>query len=77
MRGMSRLVGDILIEMGACTREQLYEGLRRAAELVAKGEYRLIGEILVDLGYISREQLDEALRQQEESAEEQGARADL
>lgn len=63
---MARLVGDILIEMGACTRQQLYEELRRAAELVAKGEYRPIGEILVDLGYINREQLEESLRQQGE-----------
>ncbi|MDP2728788.1 MAG: hypothetical protein Q8P59_14765 [Dehalococcoidia bacterium] len=63
---MARLVGDLLIEMGACTQQQLYEGLRRAVELVAKSEYRPIGEILVDLGYISREQLDESLRRQGE-----------
>ena len=62
---MTRLVGDILIESGACSRTQLYEGLRRAAEIVSEGEYRPIGEILVDLGYISREQLDAALAQQE------------
>lgn len=75
---MARLVGDILIELGACRREQLYEGLRKAAELVGKGEYRPVGEILVDLGYVTREQLDESLRlQEEEEAGERSARADL
>lgn len=66
---MARLVGDILIEMGACSRAQLYEGLRRAAELVGRGEYRPIGEILVDLGYVSREQLEAALGRQAEDEE--------
>jgi len=61
---LTRLVGDILIESGACSRLQLYEGLRRATEIVSSGEYRPIGEILVELGYISREQLDAALAQQ-------------
>lgn len=75
---MARLVGDILIELGACTREQLYEGLRKAAELVGNGEYRPVGEILVNLGYVTREQLDESLRLQEaEEAGERSARADL
>lgn len=66
---MARLVGDILIEMGACSQAQLYEGLHRAAELVGKGVYRPIGEMLVDLGYVSREQLEESLRLQGEDLE--------
>jgi hypothetical protein len=63
---VARLLGDILVEMGACTKEQLYEGLRKAAEIVARGEYRPIGEILVELGYITGEQLEAALRKQQE-----------
>ncbi|MDO8692197.1 MAG: hypothetical protein Q7R39_19670 [Dehalococcoidia bacterium] len=58
---MGRLLGDLLIESGACTLPQLYEGLRKASEIVSRGEYRPIGEILVELGYVSIEQLEAAL----------------
>lgn len=60
-----------MIESGACTRPQLFEGLRKAAEMVSSGAYRPIGEMLVSLGYVTQEQLDAALEQQSsEEAEE-------
>ncbi len=75
---MGRLLGDLLVESGACTLPELYEGLRRASEIVSRGEYRPIGEILVELGYVSIEQLESALSAQAaETAGEQAARADL
>ncbi|MBI2849063.1 MAG: hypothetical protein HYX88_02930 [Chloroflexi bacterium] len=61
-----KLVGDYLIEEGVLTKEQLYDGLRQAAQIVSSGTYKPIGQILIELGYVTREQLDRALSQQEE-----------
>ncbi len=58
-RGGRKLIGQMLIERGLITPEQLDEAL--AAQ---KQSTQLIGEILVDLGYVQRQQLYETLAEQ-------------
>lgn len=59
MEKIPKRLGEILIEGGIVTKEQL----ERALEIQRK-EKRLLGEILVDLGYIIKEKLDLALARQ-------------
>jgi len=56
---MSLLLGEILIESGEITKEQLLEALQ-----FQKENGGLLGEILVGLGYINDEKLKEHLKEQ-------------
>ena len=52
-------IGDLLIEKGYITKEQLIQALARQKK---QRQYRPLGEILVDLRFISREQLNSVLK---------------
>lgn len=56
----SRL-GDVLVERGIVTEEQIQQALTKQAENAAGGRPMRIGEVLVEAGAITKEQLDEAL----------------
>ncbi len=51
-RVVKKLIGELLIERGFLTQEQLQEALR-----VQKESKKLIGEILLELGYVSEEEV--------------------
>ena len=53
-----RRIGDVLLERGYVTAEQLQEGLEHQARI---NKSRLIGEILIDMGYCTEEQVFECL----------------
>lgn len=57
-------LGDILIENGLITSQQLEAALRRQTELAAQGETRALGQTLVEMGVLSRAALDQVLTQQ-------------
>jgi len=59
---MHKLFGEILIEEGKITDEQLKEGLK----LQKDNPDRKLGEILVTLNYIKYEDITEALKKQYE-----------
>jgi len=51
-------VGDLMLEKGVITQDQLSQALSHQKE---QGNKRLLGEVLVDLGYATEEQVLEAL----------------
>jgi len=57
MAPVGKRIGDILIDMGACTQEEIN---RAVAEMDG-----LLGEALVEMGVITRGQLEIALMRQE------------
>jgi type IV pilus assembly protein PilB len=59
MSRVPRKLGELLIESGIVTEQQLLEAL--AAQ---KKERKLLGEIIVDLGFTTKERLDAALARQ-------------
>ncbi|GIW71070.1 MAG: hypothetical protein KatS3mg102_0612 [Planctomycetota bacterium] len=53
-----RFFGDVAVELGFCTPQQVFTALNIQAEEDRRGErHRLIGEILFELGYLSAEQV--------------------
>ncbi len=57
-------LGDVLIEQGFLSKEDLDKALERQKMLRATGQVPLIGQLLVDMGMISRETLDVAITNQ-------------
>lgn len=58
-RGGRKLIGQMLMERGLITQEQLDQGLE-----AQKQSTQMIGEILVDLGFVQRQPVFEALAEQ-------------
>jgi type IV pilus assembly protein PilB len=58
-RFLSKPIGEILIEKGVITREQLLKALE-----LQKKESKLIGEILINLGIVKEEEVAQALTMQ-------------
>ena len=58
-RGGRKLIGQMLIERGLITQDQLDQALE-----AQKQSTQLIGEILVDLGFVQRQPVYEALAEQ-------------
>ncbi len=54
-------IGEYLVNQGLLSEDQLQVGLKRQAELSAKGDHRLLGKTLVELGLVDRETLDRAV----------------
>ena len=57
-------VGDLLLEEGLLTNEQLVEALDKQKEFKAKGNFKKIGEILIEEGYVSEKQMALVLAKQ-------------
>jgi len=50
-------IGDLLVEEGYITNEQLMQALAKQKEYRQKGEFKKIGEVLIEEGYISEKQM--------------------
>ena len=61
---MRKRLGDILVEKGYLTMEQVEEGLKIQRQS-SERERKLIGEILVDRGMVTEAQVKEALEAQD------------
>jgi len=57
-------LGEVLINDGLITEEQLKHALEEQNRVSATGKWTRIGEILVELGYINRESLNQAITRQ-------------
>ncbi len=57
-------IGDVLVESGLITIDQLKKGLKRQEELKDKGQIIPFGQLLVEMGFIDRASLDEAVTEQ-------------
>jgi len=57
-------LGDLLIQKGLITEDELQKALEYQKELKIKGQYKKLGEILVELGFIEERVLLEALSEQ-------------
>jgi type IV pilus assembly protein PilB len=57
-------LGDLLIEKGIITEEELKKALERQKELKERGIYKKLGEILIELGFATEKEILEALSQQ-------------
>ena len=57
-------IGDLLVEEGLITNEQLSQALTKQKEFKISGEFKKIGEILIDEGYISEKQMAIVLAKQ-------------
>ena len=57
-------IGDLLIERGLVTHEQLQKALTFQKERAKKGESLLLGQALLELGIITRETLDQVITAQ-------------
>jgi type II secretory ATPase GspE/PulE/Tfp pilus assembly ATPase PilB-like protein len=57
-------LGDLLIEKGIITEEELNKALQKQKELREKGEYKKLGEILIDLGFATEKEILETLSHQ-------------
>jgi general secretion pathway protein E/type IV pilus assembly protein PilB len=57
-------LGDLLIEKGIITKEELNKALEKQKELREYGEYKKLGEILIDLGYATEKEILETLSHQ-------------
>ena len=53
--------GNLAIEKGIITPEQLIEALKNQVTGEIRGKFRLIGEILLDLKYMTPDQFEEVL----------------
>ena len=60
-RIVTKRIGELLIERGVITQEQLHEALRIQEE---EKNIRLLGEILIDLGYATEEEVITSLTTQ-------------
>lgn len=62
VKAVEKRFGDIAIEMGFITEEQLEEATKVQMEQDADGlEHRLIGSILYGLGYMTIQQVNEVI----------------
>ena len=57
-------IGELLIENGSITREQLNKALQAHKEIIQKGGRGLLGQTLVDLGYTTEEIVTKTLARQ-------------
>jgi general secretion pathway protein E/type IV pilus assembly protein PilB len=57
-------LGDLLVEEGFITNEQLMQALAKQKEYKAKGEFKKIGEILIEEGFITEKQMAIVLAKQ-------------
>ena len=57
-------LGDLLVEEGLITHEQLMQALAKQKEYKQKGEFKKIGELLIEEGYISEKQMALVLAKQ-------------
>ncbi|TLM97898.1 hypothetical protein FDZ73_24310, partial [bacterium] len=57
-------LGDVLVEQGLLSKEDLESALEYQKQLREKGQALLIGQILVDLGKIERATMDQAITMQ-------------
>ena len=57
-------IGDLLVDEGLITNEQLMNALAKQKEYREKGEFRKIGEVLIEEGYISEKQMAIVLAKQ-------------
>ncbi len=57
-------IGDVLVESGLITNDQLKKGLKRQEDLKDKGQIIPFGQLLVEMGFIDRASLDEAVTEQ-------------
>ncbi len=57
-------IGDVLVESGLITKDQLEKGLERQEELKNTGKIIPFGQLLVEMGFINRASLDEAVTEQ-------------
>ena len=57
-------LGDLLVEEGLITNEQLMQALAKQKEYKEKGEFKKIGEILIEEGFISEKQMAIVLAKQ-------------
>ncbi|GAB6045827.1 hypothetical protein JCM11957_14250 [Caminibacter profundus] len=57
-------LGDLLIEEGIITQEELQKSLEVQKEYKEKSEYKKLGEILIELGFATEKQILEALSKQ-------------
>ena len=55
-RGGRKLIGQMLMERGLITQEQLDQGLE-----AQKQSTQMIGEVLIDLGFVQRQPVFEAV----------------
>lgn len=54
-------IGDLLLENGVISAEQLMFALERQQELASKKKWKPLGEILIQFGYVKRYQIEDAL----------------
>ncbi|WP_041930405.1 GspE/PulE family protein [Methylibium petroleiphilum] len=54
-------VGDVLVDMGVLTHEQVFQAIEKQTELRKAGSVRRMGEIIVEEGWCTPEQLARAL----------------
>lgn len=57
-------IGDVLVEQGKITKEQLQVALDRQRQYRVEGKNLLLGQILVESGMIDRDSLDQSITQQ-------------
>jgi type II secretory ATPase GspE/PulE/Tfp pilus assembly ATPase PilB-like protein len=57
-------LGDLLIEKGIISEEELLKALEKQKELRNKGEYKKLGEILIELGFATEKEILESLSHQ-------------
>lgn len=57
-------LGDLLIEKGIISEEELNKALQKQEELREKGEYKKLGEILIELGFATEKEILETLSNQ-------------
>ncbi|MDZ4133866.1 MAG: type II secretion system protein GspE, partial [Dethiobacteria bacterium] len=57
-------IGELLVDDGAITREQLNQALQAHKEIIQKGGRGLLGQTLVDLGYTTEEVVTRTLARQ-------------
>ena len=70
VKAVEKRFGDIAIEMGFVTEEQLQEATKVQMDQDADGlEHRLIGSILYSLGYMALQQVNEVIDSSKKSQE--------
>ena len=57
-------LGDILVEQGKITKEQLLQALEYQKQCRIQGKFPLIGQVIIDLGIIDQETLNQSITQQ-------------
>jgi hypothetical protein len=60
----STLIGQVLVEMGFATPEQINQALQRQALADPAHGAQLLGEILIDMGVVTDDQVRQALEAQ-------------